>query len=114
MATPIGRRVGRWARKGGAAGSMARAAPARAAAVHQSSPLRHPTTATQASPTGWPDGACRRRHGAARMQARAARQLLEAAPERCEQFEHSKRSLGAGALRHLLVLAGCAGNAGFL
>merc|ERR1712113_1263856 len=102
------------ARKRGAAGSMARAAPARAVVAHQSSPLPHPMTATQASPIGWLDGACRRRHGAVKMQARAARQLLEAAPERCEQFEHSKRSLGAGALRHLPVLAGCAGNAGFL
>merc|ERR1712087_440012 len=98
----------------GAAGSMARAAPARAVAACQFLPLPHPTTATQASPTGWLDGARRRRHGAARMQARAARQLLEAAPERYEQFEHSKHSLGAGALRLLPVLAGCAGNAGFL
>merc|ERR1712060_475223 len=83
------------------------AAPARAVVACQFLPLPHPMTATRASPTGWLDGVCRKRHGAARMQARAARQLLEAAPERCEQFEHSRHSLGAGALRHLLVLASC-------
>merc|ERR1712087_106639 len=64
----------------------ARAAPARATAARQSAPLPHPTTATQASPTGWLAGACRRSNGVARMQARAAHQQTEVAPERCEHL----------------------------
>merc|ERR1711933_692807 len=70
----------------GAAGSMARAAPARATAARPSAPLPHPTTAMQASPTGWLAGACRRSNGAARTQAKAAHQLTEVAPERCKHL----------------------------
>merc|ERR1712203_1079202 len=99
MASPTGRRAGRWARRHGAAGSMARAAPARATAARQSAPLPHPTTATQASRTGWLAGACRRSNGAARMQARAAHQQTEVALERCEHLGH---------VRHCLALAHCA------
>merc|ERR1712151_306163 len=86
-------------RRHGAAGSMARAAPARATAARQSAPLPHPTTATQALPTGWLAGACRRSNGAARMQAGAAHQQTEVALERCEHLGHA---------RHCLVLARCA------
>merc|ERR1712024_406246 len=74
---------GLWARKSGAAGCMERAALAsRLPDALLSAPPALPTTATQALPIGWRDGVRRRRIGAARTLARAARQQLVAVLER--------------------------------
>merc|ERR1711976_1040717 len=73
MAGPIGRRVGQWARRSGAAGFTARAALARVAP--QSLRRQHLMIATLASAIGWQAGASQRRIGAARTPARVALRL---------------------------------------
>merc|ERR1711976_322948 len=81
MAGLIGRRVGQWARRSGAAGFTARAALARVRVAPLSLRRQHLMIATLASAIGWQAGASQRRIGAARTPARVALQLLVAVHE---------------------------------
>merc|ERR1712228_599349 len=65
--------------------------------------LQIPTIATLDLRIGWLAGQFRRKAGAARTRARAARQQLEDVPE-CELDDWILPGSGAGARHHLLVL----------
>merc|ERR1740120_203569 len=77
--TPTGRQGGVPGRSSGVVRTMVRVALARDAG--QSAQLLLHTIATQATPIGWLGGASRRRIGAARMEGKVARLLLEGALE---------------------------------
>jgi len=77
MDSRIGRQGGRYPRKNGVAGSMAKAARIReGAGVCHRSPHHHHMIAMPDLPIGWQAGVSPRRHGVARTVARVARQRL--------------------------------------
>jgi len=94
LVSRTGRPVGRWPKRSGVAGSMAKVAITAVADASQSFQHLHRLIAMQDSQIGWQDGLWLKRLGVAPMQVRGARQLRAVVHERrpCESEGQLRQS----------------------